>query len=91
MGRETVLFSSKEPKSRAEASAFLRQLADRLETGQVTLLHGENELVLSPAAQLVLEIKAEDEEKHRKGVQHSLEIELKWYDGAAGDGGVELA
>jgi len=91
MGHETVLFSSKEPKSRAEVSAFLRHLADRLEGGQITLRRADNEIVLSPAERLVLEIKAEDEVKRRKGTQHSLEIELKWYDGDAGEGGVELA
>lgn len=91
MGRETVLFSSKEPKSRAEASAFLRQLADRLATGRITLRHAENEIVLSPAETVVLEIKVEDEEKRSKGTQHSLEVELKWYEGGAADSGVELA
>ncbi|WP_294622232.1 amphi-Trp domain-containing protein [uncultured Roseovarius sp.] len=90
MGRETVLFSSKEPKARGDVSAFLRDLADRLDAGRVTLRQGESEIVMDLPEQLVLELKVEDEEKRRKGIQHSLEVELKWYDGQAHPGGVEL-
>jgi len=91
MGRETVLFSSKEPKTRAQAGAFLRDLADRLDAGQVTLRQGQSEIVLDLPEEVVLELKVEDEEKRRKGTQHSLEVELKWYDGSGPSGAVELA
>ncbi|MFH1913552.1 MAG: amphi-Trp domain-containing protein [Pseudomonadota bacterium] len=37
MGRETVLFKSEERKSTAEAAAVLRAIADKIETGQITL------------------------------------------------------
>lgn len=90
MGQETVLFSSKEPKARGEVCAFLRDLADRIEAGRVTLRQGESEIVLDLPDEVVLELKVEDEEKRRKGTQHSLEVELKWYDGQAAKG-VELA
>lgn len=91
MGREVTLFKSKEPKSRAEVSAFLRDMAGRIDAGSVTLRHGAEEAVLELPGQMVLELKVEDETKRRKGVQHSLEIELKWFDGASGaTGGVEL-
>jgi len=90
MGRETVLFSSKEPKSRSEVTAFLRDLADRLDSGGVTLRRGADEIALDVPQQLVLELKVEDEEKRRKGTQHSLEVELKWYDSSARAGPVEL-
>jgi hypothetical protein len=29
---------------------------------------------------LILEIQVEDEDKKRKGIQHSLEVEIKWFD-----------
>lgn len=90
MGREVVLFSSKERKGRVEIGAFLRDLADRLETGHVTLRTGETEIALELPDALILEIKVEDEDKRHKGTQHSLEVELKWYDGMAQAGGIEL-
>jgi len=90
MGQETVLFSSKEPKTRGEVCSFLRDLADRIESGRVTLRQGESEIVLDLPDEVVLELKVEDEDKRRKGTQHSLEVELKWYDGQTARG-VELA
>lgn len=90
MGRETVLFSSKETKPRSEAAAFLRAMAERLESGQVTLTQGDTKHSLSLPETLILELKIEDEEKTRKGTQHSLEIELKWFDDMSGTGSVTL-
>lgn len=91
MGREVTLFSSKETKSRDDVSAFLRHMADRLDTGRVVLRQGTDETALTIPGQVTLELKVEDETKRRKGIQHSLEIELKWFDGDTATGGVELA
>ncbi|WP_101068609.1 amphi-Trp domain-containing protein [Roseovarius salinarum] len=90
MGRETVLFSSKETRSRQEVGAFLRDLADRLDSGRVTLRRGEEEMALDLPGQMVLEIKVEDEEKRRRGTQHSLEVEMKWFDGTTPASSLEL-
>lgn len=80
MGKETRLFKSEERKSRPDVSAFLHQLADRLSEGSVVLRQGEEELTLHIPENLILEIQVEDENKKSRGVQHSLEIEIKWYD-----------
>ncbi|WP_299482240.1 amphi-Trp domain-containing protein [uncultured Roseibium sp.] len=90
MGRETTLFRSKESKSRADAVGFLRGIADRIEAGTLTLRQGAEEISLEFPDQIVLELKVEDEESASKGTEHSLEIELKWYDKAAQSGPVEL-
>ena len=92
MGRETILFKSKEQKGRAEVAAFLHQLADKIDAGEVKLLQGDNNLQLALPESLVLEVQVEDEEKGSKGTQHSLEVELKWYDNdqQAGGGGLTL-
>jgi hypothetical protein len=37
-----------------------------------------------------LEIQVEDEDKKSKGIQHSLEIEIKWFDNDGQSGSVEL-
>lgn len=80
MAKEVRLFKSKERKSREEVVTFLRELADKISTGAVTLSQGTEELQLELPENLVLEVQVEDEEKKTKGTQHSLEVELKWYD-----------
>jgi amphi-Trp domain-containing protein len=90
MGREVRLFKSEERKSRQEVSHFFHQLADKIGEGQVLFRQGQQELSLDLPTNLVLEIQVEDEEKKSKGIQHSLEIELKWYDNDDSGGTLEL-
>ena len=80
MGKEVRLFKSEERKSTSEVSTFLRELADKLSAGQVVLRQGSEELVLQIPGSLILEVQVEDEAKGSKGIQHSLEVELKWFD-----------
>ncbi len=87
MGKETKLFKSEERKTRSEVSAFLHQLADKLAEGQVVLRQGQDEIVLQLPHSLILEIQVEDENKKRKGIQHSLEVEIKWFDNDDAGGG----
>lgn len=89
MGRETRLFKSQEQKSRANISNFLHQLADKIMKGSVVLSQGGEDLTLQLPANLVLEVQVEDEDKGAKGIQHSLEIEIKWFDNEL-DGPLEL-
>jgi amphi-Trp domain-containing protein len=90
MGREKRLFKSEENKNRSEVSAFLHQLADKIGEGQVILRQGQEELSLDMPHNLVLEIQVEDEDKKRKGIQHSLELEIKWFDSDSAGGPLEL-
>ena len=90
MGKEVRLFKSEEKRSRADVSAFLHQLADKVGQGQVVLRQGQEEITLSLPSNLILEIQVEDEDKKRKGVQHSLEVEIKWFDGDETGGPLEL-
>lgn len=90
MSREKRLFKSEERKTRAEVEAFLHQLADKLVSGQVVLIQGQEELVLDIPQELVLEVQVEEEDKGRKGTQHSLEIEIKWYENGLESPSVEL-
>ena len=83
MGVETRLFKSEERRSRQEVATFLRALADKIDAGEVILGQGRNEVTLALPPQLILEVQVEDEEKGVKGTQHSLEIELKWFDDMA--------
>jgi amphi-Trp domain-containing protein len=90
MGKETRLFKSEERKNRSDVSAFLHQLADKVEEGQVLLRQGQEEITLNLPHNLILEIQVEDEDKKRKGIQHSLEIEIKWFDDDSVGGPLEL-
>ena len=87
MGREVRLFKSEERKNRSEVGDFLHLIADKLLNGKVILRQGTEELVLEIPENLVLEVQAEDEDKKAKGIQHSLEIEIKWFDNDDGGGG----
>ena len=80
MGRETRLFKSEERKTLTEIGDFLRLLADKITNGQVVLSQGGEEITLQLPQNLILEVQVEDEEKGTKGTQHSLEVEIKWFD-----------
>jgi amphi-Trp domain-containing protein len=80
VGKETRLFKSEERKSRSDVTAFLHQLADKISQGQVVLRQGQEEIALQLPHSLILEVQAEDEDKGAKGIQHSLEVEIKWFD-----------
>ncbi len=90
MGKETRLFKSEEPKSRAEVGEFLHQIAEKITNGEVVLRQGQEELILQFPMNLILEVQVEDENKKAKGVQHSLEIEIKWFDDDGKSGPLEL-
>lgn len=80
MGKETVLLKTEEKMSRADLADFLEALVTKIRAGEVILRQGDEELTLTLPSRLVLEVKVEDEEKGRKGIKHSLELELEWYD-----------
>jgi amphi-Trp domain-containing protein len=80
MGKETRLFKNEERKSRSDLSDFVHQLADKISEGQVVLRQGQEEITLQLPQSLILEVQVEDEDKGAKGIQHSLEVEIKWFD-----------
>lgn len=90
MGREIELFKSKERKNRQEVAEFLRLLADKVASGSIVLKQGQDEVTVQLPDILQLEVEVEDEQKRKKGVQHKLEIELKWYDNDEDGGPLEL-
>jgi amphi-Trp domain-containing protein len=90
MGKEIRLFKSEDRWNRSEVSRFLHQMADKIADGEVTLRQGKEELTLTMPFNLILEVQVEDEDKKRKGIQHSLEIEIKWFDSDEAGGPLEL-
>jgi amphi-Trp domain-containing protein len=90
MAKSKVLLSTEDPISRDDLSAFLKDLAEKVSSGNVMLRQGDDEINLSIPSNLVLEVKVEEEEKKRKGTKHTLELEFEWYDQADGGGPLEL-
>ena len=90
MGKERRLFKSEERKNRSEVVAFLHQLSDKLSEGSVVLRQGKEEITLQLPHNLILEVQVEDEEKGSRGIQHSLEVEIKWFDDDGRSGPLEL-
>ena len=81
MGRENVLFKSEEKKDLPSVATFLRQLADRLDGNQVVLRQGTEEIVLDIPNNVILELKAEEEDKKGK-MKRTFEIEIEWIEGS---------
>ncbi|MDX1663263.1 MAG: amphi-Trp domain-containing protein, partial [Candidatus Promineifilaceae bacterium] len=80
MSREVVLFASEERQPRSSVAEFLRQLADRVEAGEVLLQKGTESLTLQIPTNTVLEVKAEEEDKQGR-MKRSLEVEIEWMEG----------
>lgn len=81
MAQKEKLFKSKEHKSREEVSRFLRELADNIESGSVSMIQGEQKFTFQIPENLKMDVEAEQKHKGPKGVQQEIEIELQWYEG----------
>jgi amphi-Trp domain-containing protein len=90
MGKETRLFKSEERQNRTDVATFLRELAGKVGVGRVVLRQGEEEIGLDLPNNLILETQVEQEDKGQKGIQYSLEIEIKWFEGNDRGGPLEL-
>ena len=77
MGHETVLFKSEEKKTSSDIANTLRQIADKIDDGTMILKKGSKEIKVEFPANMVLELKIE-EEKGKKKLKKSFEIELEW-------------
>jgi amphi-Trp domain-containing protein len=89
MANEKILLKSEKLKSLEEIADFLRQLADKVQTGQLTLKQGGEEVNLSLPDKCVLEVKV-DEEMKGKAKKYELEVEIEWKEGQ-GSGELKIA
>ncbi len=77
MGKELVLFKNEEKMSSREAASLLRQIADKVETGEIVLERGKKSVNLSVPSHMEVEVKAE-KEIGKKKTTIKLEVELEW-------------
>ncbi|PAU82809.1 amphi-Trp domain-containing protein [Halorubrum salipaludis] len=76
---EEVLFESESRRTRAEIAAYLRTVADSLESGNaITLKQGQESLTMDPPARPAFEVKAEREGPADGPGELSVEFELEW-------------
>ena len=81
---EEVLFETERRQSRAEVAAYLRTVAEKLESGEdMTLASGDQSVTLSVPAEPTFEVKAERETSSGGGpAELSVEFELEWDEGS---------
>jgi len=79
--KETVLFKSEQKMARSDVTAALRTIADKLDSGQLVLSMGEDQVSLEIPENVTLELKAEEEAGRRDETKKSLEIEIEWMEG----------
>ena len=85
---EEVLFKSESDQSREEIAAYLRQVADNLESGAaITLKSGSESVTLEPPARPTFEVKAEREGPAGNMTERSVEFELEWDENDGAEGG----
>lgn len=77
MGRETVLFRHEKKMSSLEAAELLRQVATKIEGGEIVLEQGKKKVNLSIPSRVEVQVKAE-KEVGRKNTTMKLELEIEW-------------
>lgn len=90
MAKDLILFKNKEHKTRQQVSDFLRELAEKVSDGNVQLKQRQEYVSLQLPENIIMEVEVKDKDKARRGIQHQLEIEIKWYDNSDENGPTEL-
>ena len=80
MAKKNVLVKSDLRKSLPDAASFLRELADKIETGKVTLVHGGQDVLIDLPETVSFELEYYEQPK-KHGLKRQLEIELQWTEG----------
>ncbi len=89
MAKKNILVKSDLRKNLADSAAFLRELADKVESGQVTLVQGGKDVVIDLPETVSFELEYYEQPKKR-GLKRQLEIELQWTEGGRKRQGVSL-
>jgi amphi-Trp domain-containing protein len=84
---EEVLFKSESSQSREEIAAYLRKVADNLDSGSaLSLKAGSESVTLNPPARPTFEVKAEREGPADNMTERSIEFELEWDENGSKEG-----
>ncbi|MFV1948386.1 MAG: amphi-Trp domain-containing protein [Anaerolineales bacterium] len=80
MAKKNVIVKSDLRKDLPDVAAFLRELADKVETGTVTLVQGGQEVIIELPETVSFELEYYEQPK-KSGLKKQLEIELEWTEG----------
>ena len=80
MAKKNVIVKSDLRKNLADTAAFLRELADKIETGQVTLVQSGQDVVIDLPETVSFELEYYEQPK-KHGLKKQLEVELQWTEG----------
>ena len=87
---EEVLFESESDQSREEIAAYLRTVAEKLDSGDaISLTAGNDSVTMEPPARPTFEVKAEREGPTDGPGELSIEFELEWDEDADGGEGAD--
>ncbi len=86
---KNLIFKSKEIKERKAAADVIRQIANKLEAGELTLSQANEEVNLTIPNEIELEIEAKTKNK-KNSVKKKLEIEIEWKEGETNQGPVKI-
>ena len=89
MAKKNVLVKSDLRKNLADSAAFLRELADKIESGQITLTQGGKDVIVDLPETVSFEVEYYEQPK-KHGLKKQLEIELQWSEGGKKRQGVTL-
>ena len=79
MGREVVLLKNKENKQKKVIAGILRQIADKIEHGNLTVRQGTGTFVVDFLEDVTLEIKAVEEQKQKVKFSFQLEFFVSYH------------
>lgn len=79
-----ILFKSEDMKSKKEAADILRQIADKIEEGNIVLKKGSEEVSVDIPEKVEVEIEASKKDKNGQ-TKKQLEIEIEWVEGEIGE------
>jgi len=80
MAKKNVLVKSDQRKKLADVAEFLRNLADKIESGQVTLAQSGQDVIVDLPESVDFELEYYEQPK-KHGLKKQLEIELQWIEG----------
>jgi amphi-Trp domain-containing protein len=80
MAKKNVIVKSDLRKGLPEIAIFLRELADKIESGQITLVQGGQDVIIDLPETVDFELEYYEQPK-KAGLKRQLEIELEWKEG----------
>ena len=89
MAKKNVLVKTDLKKTLPDVAAFLRELADKIETGQVKLVQDDQDVVIEMPETVSFELEYYEQPK-KHGLKKQLEVELEWTEGGKKKSAVTL-